>query len=62
MTIVLEGQGRLAGSTLLRELNAGNYAGAAECFRMWDFVGKTESAGLRHRRAAEAALFLGKMV
>lgn len=58
------GAGALIGSTLLRLLNAGDYAGAADQFPRWDKAtnprtGKKEPlAGLTRRRAAERALFL----
>lgn len=51
------GLGALAGSTLLRLLNAGNHVGAAGQFRLWDHAGEVEVAGLERRRLAEAALF-----
>jgi lysozyme len=53
------------GSTLRRLLNAGDRQGAADQFMRWDMAhdAKTgrllESDGLRKRRAAERALFLG---
>jgi lysozyme len=52
-----EGQGRLAGSALLRELNAGDYGAAAAAFAAWDMIAGAPSAGLIARRAAEVALF-----
>jgi lysozyme len=52
------GQGNLASSTLLRLLNVGNAAGAADQFLVWDKVNGAENAGLARRRAAERALFL----
>lgn len=45
-------------STLLRKLNAGDYAGAATEFDRWVYIGKSTSDGLIRRRAAEKALFL----
>lgn len=51
------GQGNLAKSTLLREVNAGNFAAAAAQFIVWDRAGGVEVAGLKRRREAEAALF-----
>jgi lysozyme len=51
------GRGRLEGSTLLRELNAGNFAAAAAQFEVWDRAGGAVVAGLLRRRQAEAALF-----
>jgi lysozyme len=59
----------LATSTLLRKLNAGDYAGAADEFPRWDKARVmdpksghkiiTTLPGLAIRRAAERALFLG---
>lgn len=54
------GLGALQGSTLLRLLNAGDYAGAAAQFPRWDKAGGKVLPGLTRRRAAEQALFLGK--
>ncbi|MFP5275889.1 MAG: lysozyme [Acidobacteriota bacterium] len=51
------GQGRLAASTLLADLNAGRYAAAAEQLLLWDHAGAEESAGLRSRRQAEFHLW-----
>lgn len=57
------GRNALGGSTLLRQLNAGNYREAADQFLRWDkaqvngrFIALP---GLIKRRAAERALFLG---
>lgn len=44
-------------STLLRLLNQGDYAGAAEQFIRWDKAGGEVVAGLLRRRQAEIALF-----
>jgi len=55
------GEGALAGSTLLRKLNAGDYVGAAAEFVRWDHVGAHEDMGLRGRREGEARLFLEGM-
>lgn len=52
------GAGALAGSTLLRKLNAGDRAGAAAEFARWNKAGGKVLPGLVRRRAAEAALFL----
>jgi lysozyme len=46
-----------AGSTLLRDLNASNLAGAAAQFQNWDHAGGRVLAGLLQRRLAEAKLF-----
>jgi lysozyme len=51
------GAGNLARSTLLRKLNAGDYAGAAAEFAKWNKAGGKVLAGLVARRAAEARLF-----
>jgi lysozyme len=51
------GGGNFDSSTLLRELNAGDYAGAAEQFARWDMAGGKVVAGLLRRRLAEADLF-----
>ncbi|HEX6992235.1 MAG TPA: lysozyme [Gemmatimonadales bacterium] len=53
------GPGALAKSTLLRKLNAGDYAGAQGEFRKWCHAGGKFYAGLLRRRQAEAALFGG---
>lgn len=52
------GGGNLRSSTLLRKLNAGDYAGAADEFARWDKAGGKVLAGLTRRRAAERELFL----
>jgi GH24 family phage-related lysozyme (muramidase) len=58
------GAGNLAASTLLRKLNAGDLAGAADQFLAWDKArvdGVLQPlAGLTRRRKAERALFLGQ--
>lgn len=51
------GAGAFQGSTLLRMLNSGDYAGAAGQFERWDHAAGRVVAGLLRRRAAEAALF-----
>jgi len=53
------GAARLAGSTLLKELNAGNYAAAAEELPRWDRAGGQENLGLKARREAELRLWQG---
>lgn len=58
------GAGAFRRSTLLRLLNAGDYAAASGEFRRWRFVddgsgGKVESPGIASRRVAEAAQFRG---
>jgi lysozyme len=52
------GVGNLKSSTLLRLLNSGDYAGAADQFPRWNKAGGQVLAGLVKRRAAERALFL----
>ncbi len=52
------GSTNLASSTLLKLLNAGDYARAAEQFGRWNKAGGQVFAGLTKRRAAEQALFL----
>jgi lysozyme len=51
------GAGRLASSTLLRELNAGRYEAAAEQLLAWDHAGGEVNAGLKARREAEFRLW-----
>jgi lysozyme len=53
------GLAALRGSTLLRLFNVGDFDGAAEPFRVWVRSGGKVMLGLRRRRAAEKALFLG---
>ncbi|VAG40729.1 glycoside hydrolase family protein [Enterobacter hormaechei] len=48
----------LSTSTLLRKLNAGDYAGAADEFLHWNKAGGKILNGLTRRREAERALFL----
>lgn len=48
----------LGDSTLLRKLNAGDYAGAAAEFRKWNKQAGRVLNGLTRRRAEEADLFL----
>lgn len=50
----------LAGSTLLRKHNAGDYAGAAAEFARWNKAGGKTLPGLTARRAAEARLYRGQ--
>jgi lysozyme len=52
------GQGNFGSSTLVKDLNAGNTAGAAAQFLVWNRVNGVPNAGLIRRRAAEQALFL----
>ncbi len=52
------GCGSFAGSTLLRFVNGGDFAGAAGQFQRWKHAGGVVVAGLLKRRQAEATLFL----
>lgn len=52
------GASNLTNSTLLKKLNAGYYAGAAEEFERWNKCNGKPLAGLTRRRKAEKALFL----
>lgn len=52
------GIGNLRSSTLLRQVNAGNFAAAAASFATWDRAGGAVIAGLTRRRQAERAWFL----
>lgn len=52
------GAGSEAHSTLIKLLNAGRYALAADQFNLWNHIDGQVSAGLTRRRAAERALFL----
>lgn len=54
------GAGALKASTLLRKLNAEDYAGASEEFARWTKAGGRELPGLVRRRAAERNLFDGR--
>jgi lysozyme len=51
------GAGKLAASTLLKDLNAGQYEAAREQLLRWDHVGTQENAGLKARREAEFQLW-----
>jgi lysozyme len=52
------GAQNLRTSTLLKKVNAKDYAGAANEFGKWVFAGGKKLSGLVNRRAAEKALFL----
>ena len=52
------GTGNLASSTLLKKLNARDYAGASVEFLKWDKAGGKVLKGLTLRRTAEMTLFL----
>jgi lysozyme len=58
------GSANLGASTLLKKLNAGDFAGAADQFLAWDKArvnGVLQAlAGLTRRRKAERAMFLGE--
>lgn len=56
------GPGNLRSSTLLRKLNAGDRAGAADEFGKWVKAGGRTLPGLVKRREAERALFRAPMV
>jgi lysozyme len=51
------GRGAFLSSTMLKDLNAGNFAEAAGQFDRWDHAGGKVVAGLMRRREAEEALF-----
>lgn len=51
------GAGNFQSSTLLRKLNAQDYAGAAAEFNKWNHAGGKVVAGLTARRQAETDLF-----
>ncbi len=53
-----EGAGHFASSTLLRDLNAGNYNGASAQFLVWDIAAGHHVEQLHERRQAEINLFL----
>lgn len=52
------GQGNFAGSTLLKKLNAGDYAGAAAQFEQWNKAGGMVRGGLTNRRLGEESMFM----
>jgi lysozyme len=53
------GAARLAGSTLLRLLNAGQYDEASSQLRRWDHSGPVEVEQLKNRRESEYKLWHG---
>lgn len=53
------GSGSLSESTLLRKLNAGDYAGAANEFPRWVYADGNKLTGLVNRRHDERGLFVG---
>lgn len=56
------GGGNFASSTLLRKLNAGDYAGAADEFPRWNKQAGVVLGGLVKRRARERELFLTPVI
>ncbi len=52
-----EGIGAFKGSTLLKILNTGNYAGAAQQFSRWVYANGQVSQDIVNRRAADQSLF-----
>lgn len=54
------GASAFSNSTLLKNLNEGDYAGASTEFRRWVRNGGKVMLGLQRRRASEAALFIGE--
>jgi lysozyme len=56
------GAGAFRTSTLLKKLNAGDYAGAQQEFLRWVYAGGRVSSGLVARRQEEAAIFGGPSV
>ena len=53
------GEGNLAKSTLLKRVNAGDHAGAANEFLKWNKAGGKTLAGLTRRRKSESLLYQG---
>lgn len=51
------GVGHFESSTLLKLLNQGDYAGAADQLDRWSYAGAVQIAGLLRRRQAETAEF-----
>lgn len=51
------GVGAFQGSTVLRDFNLGDYAGAKAAFMLWDRANGEVVPGLQRRREAEADLF-----
>lgn len=54
------GTSAFCGSTLVRKLNAGDYAGACREIQRWNRAGGREVAGLTKRRQAEYEACIGK--
>jgi lysozyme len=53
------GEAGFGGSTLLKDLNAGDFDAAAGQFGLWDHAAGVEVDGLKRRRAFEAQVFAG---
>jgi len=53
------GQENFRNSTLLRKINASDFAGAAAQFLVWVYAGGVVQEGLEQRRKAEADMFIG---
>ena len=53
------GAAKFAGSTLLREINSGNFVAASAQLLLWCHAGGVVLPGLLQRRKAAEALFLG---
>ena len=51
------GSGHFSTSTVLRDLNEGNFEQAAQAIEMWDIAGGVVCAGLLRRRIAEESEF-----
>lgn len=54
------GRRAFCGSTLVRKLNSGDYAGACEEIKRWTYAGGRELQGLKNRRAVEYAKCIGR--
>lgn len=54
------GRAAFGGSTMLKQLNAGNFAVAATQFVLWDHAGGQVVRGLLLRRQAEQEMFQGQ--
>jgi lysozyme len=54
------GPGRLAASTLLKELNSGSYEAARQQLLRWDMAAGTVNTGLKARREAEFQIWCGE--
>lgn len=56
------GHGAFAKSSVLKRFNAGDTAGAADAFLLWNKANGKVLAGLKRRREAERALFLEPVI